>query len=99
MNRPGDDFPKAVPILLLAGLMAYANSGMKAFVFDDNLWIVRNPDVGNVSAAIAGSRPLIALSLVANYKVGGFSPVGYHAVNVGIHLLAGLTLLDRKSVV
>src|ERR1035438_1270270 len=40
----------------------------------------------------ASGRPILNLSLAANYAVGGTAVWGYHAVNLAIHVLAGLTL-------
>ena len=37
-------------------------------------------------------RPVVQLSLALNYAFGGLRVWGYHAVNLTIHLLAGLTL-------
>ena len=39
------------------------------------------------------SRPLINLSLAVNYALGGLDVWGYHALNLSIHIFAGLTLL------
>ena len=38
------------------------------------------------------SRPVLQLSLALNYAVGGLNPWGYHAVNLGVHIVAGLLL-------
>jgi tetratricopeptide (TPR) repeat protein len=38
-------------------------------------------------------RPLINLSLAINYALGGYNVWGYHALNLTVHILAGLTLL------
>src|SRR5438477_8927889 len=82
--------------LLVVGLVgaAYHNALRTPFVFDDveivetralhNLWSLR-PLIGT-------TRPLVQLSLAANYALGGLNVVGYHAVNVTIHALAALTL-------
>ena len=37
-------------------------------------------------------RPLVNASLALNYAAGGFQVQGYHAFNLAVHLLAGLTL-------
>ncbi|HEX3728296.1 MAG TPA: tetratricopeptide repeat protein, partial [Opitutaceae bacterium] len=39
-----------------------------------------------------GGRPLVNLSLALNYAAGGLHPEGYHALNLAVHLLAGLAL-------
>lgn len=86
-------WPKAVTLLVLAGLLAYANSFTKAFVLDDSLWIVNNPDIADASRYVTwGDRPVIKATIWLNYKFGKLNPPGYHAVNFAIHILAGLTL-------
>lgn len=86
-------WPKAVPLLVLAGLIAYANSFTKAFVFEDLVGIVNNPNIGNVSRYIDKSdQPVVKLTLWMNYRLGKLNPPAYHAVNLGVHILAGLTL-------
>lgn len=89
-------------LLLLAGAAVYANSLRGPFIFDDNHTIVNNrhlrhlwPLTRSMSAppdsGVAG-RPLVCLSLALNYAFGGMDVRGYHVFNLGVHLLAGLTL-------
>jgi tetratricopeptide (TPR) repeat protein len=37
-------------------------------------------------------RPLVNLTLALNYHFGGLEPVGYHVVNISLHLLVALLL-------
>jgi hypothetical protein len=85
---------KAIPIIILTGLIAYANSFTKAFVLDDYYWIVENHEINDPSTYWwgMGSRYLIALSLLANYQLGGENVLFYHAFNVAVHIGAGLVL-------
>ena len=85
-------WPKAAPLLVLAGLLAYCNSFTKAFVFDDIPWIPNNPDIGSFSRYMNWGRPVVRLSVQLNYQLGGLNPAGYHALNLAVHVLAGLTL-------
>ena len=86
-------WPKAVPLLVLAGLLAYCNSFNKALIFDDVAWIVGHPDIGDFARYMSEwSRPVVRLSIQLNYKLGGLNPAGYHALNLGVHVLAALTL-------
>lgn len=89
--------------ILLAGLLAYARSGSGPLVFDDQATIADNPTLrhlwplGLVLRPLANGspvtgRPLVNLSLAINYALGGTGVRGYHAVNLFLHLLAGLTL-------
>ena len=85
---------KAILLIVFLGWLAYANSFTKAFHLDDNLWILANDDLPswrtNWQRHI--QRPTVALSLTANWVLGGFQPVGYHLVNLLIHIGAGLAL-------
>ena len=39
-----------------------------------------------------GGRPLLNLTFAVSYACGGTNPWGYHAFNLGVHVLAGVTL-------
>lgn len=86
------------PLLIVcAGVALYANSLRGAFILDDIPWIVRNPRIGNAwppTEAMSGtSRPLVQWTFALNHAVGGGDDVrGFHAVNIAIHILAGLAL-------
>ena len=82
------------PILIAATVaIAYHNSLTGPFVFDDRDSIVENPRIRSLATSLSGtSRPVVALTLAANYALGGIDVRGYHVVNVAIHLLAALTL-------
>jgi tetratricopeptide (TPR) repeat protein len=82
-------------VVAAAGLLAYHNSFAGAFVFDDEAQIEHNEDLRRPWPLGGGGlpqRPLLVLSLAANRALGGLEPWGYHAVNLAVHLLAGLTL-------
>jgi tetratricopeptide (TPR) repeat protein len=86
---------RAAAILLLCGLLAYAPSFTKAFVLDDDGWIARNSKLKNDPVGYLKEfkgRWLVGATVVANYKLGGLSVVGYHAFNTAVHLAAGLLL-------
>jgi protein O-mannosyl-transferase len=68
-------------------------------MFDDRPSIALNASLRHLSTAFfppvnttVGGRPILNLSLAANYAVGGLSVGGYHAANLAIHVLAGLAL-------
>jgi tetratricopeptide (TPR) repeat protein len=86
-----------LPLLLAAAaLLAWSNSLAGAFVFDDHTWILQDRAIRSLAEPqrlLAGtSRPLLKLSFAANYALSGLDARGYHAVNLAIHVLAGLTL-------
>ncbi len=89
--------------LVLATVLAYANSLHAPFVFDDAPAIVENPSIRSLSplssvlsppstAGSAAGRPLINLSFALNYAAGGLNPRGYHLVNLALHACAALAL-------
>ena len=57
---------KAVPVLVLAGACAYANSFTKAFQFDDDPWIVNNTRLVTdpLAAITARERPLVMVTII-----------------------------------
>ncbi len=83
-------------LLIAAGAAVYSNSFGGGFFLDDLDDIVENEAI---KGSILGGgwlktmdRPMVTLSLAINYHFGGLNIWGYHAVNVAIHLLAGLIL-------
>ena len=89
----------ACAVVIAGGLLAFANSFQGTFLFDDKASIVENPCIRTLwqatsappQAGLAG-RPVASLSFALNYAVGGLDPWGYHAVNLGIHLLCALLI-------
>lgn len=93
----------AIPLLLVAAAVAaYHNSFSGPFIFDDFHAVVDNPNVRRLwpitaamdappGSAVAG-RPLVSLTLAMNYAIGGLNVRGYHAVNLVLHIAAGLVL-------
>jgi tetratricopeptide (TPR) repeat protein len=89
--------------VVLAALAAWHNSFSGVFVFDDvpaitgnptiqRLWPVWEPlSLRRTDLTVSG-RPLVNLSLAVNYALSGTEVWSYHALNLAIHLLAGLTL-------
>ncbi len=88
----------SIAVLCLA---AYSNSLSGPFVFDDIPNIQDNLSLHWTSLSGSGvqravreshlpSRPIANLSFALNYYFGQHNVWGYHAVNVGIHLLTAL---------
>ncbi len=83
-------------VLAAAGILAYSNSLWGPFVFDDIPQIAEN---GRIRAlwpvwfSMGWSiRPLVTFSFAVNYALGGLNVLGYHMVNVALHLASGLVL-------
>jgi tetratricopeptide (TPR) repeat protein len=90
--------------IVLAGLAAYAGSFSGPMLYDDipsivgnatihHLWPLRDvlatPRLG---ALTTSGRPMLNLSFALNYAISGNRVWSYHALNLLIHLAAGLTL-------
>ncbi|MBS0633043.1 MAG: tetratricopeptide repeat protein [Verrucomicrobia bacterium] len=89
----------AVGLLLAVTLIAYANSLLGPLVFDDVDAIVNNDSLASLGAALhppshrtVSGRPVANVTFALNRLAGGVDPIGYHAVNLLIHLGAALTL-------
>ena len=89
-------------IIVLTALTAFYNCFKGEFIFDDREAVTENPTIRQLwpisnalsppSSTGVGGRPVVNLSLAINYALGGTSVQGYHALNLVIHILAGLTL-------
>ena len=90
--------------MVAAGLLAYQNSFTGPFIFDDPVSIQENPTIRHLwpiwqplspphkGGITVEGRPLINLSLAVNWALGGDKVQGYHALNLAVHVLAGLAL-------
>jgi tetratricopeptide (TPR) repeat protein len=88
-------------LILLAGLISYWGTLKGPFVYDDLRAIVQNESIrlehlglsNLLKAAFSGAsarRPVAGLSLALNYYAGGYSPWGFHAFNIAVHMLNGV---------
>ncbi len=80
--------------ILLLSFIAYLPVFQNGFVWDDDLYIQSNTliqtlNLKNIfSENVAGNyHPLTILVFAIEYQLFGLNETGYHAVNVGIHLL------------
>src|SRR4051812_46087162 len=98
----------AAAALVVATLAAYANTFRVPFLFDDQPSVLENTSITQWRTALTpprdfgltvSGRPVLNLSLAANYALGRFDVRGYHALNLAIHLAAGLVLfgLARRT--
>jgi tetratricopeptide (TPR) repeat protein len=83
--------------VVVLGLVAYSNSLSGAFILDDHRLIQdghRNRQELWPLAPFFESnlRPLLFYTLALNYQLGELDATGYHVFNIGVHLLAALTL-------
>ena len=88
--------------IAVAAVAAYHNSFLGPFIFDDVCSIAENPTVRRLSAVgsllsppadvTTGGRPLANVTIGINYAISGTEVWSYHAFNLLVHILAGLTL-------
>ena len=85
-------------IVALVATVAYSNTFQVPFVFDDELQIIANPVVTDLAGFLTtrsgyeynSNRFIGYLTFALNYHVGGLNVVGYHAVNLAIHITNAL---------
>ncbi|MEE3233158.1 MAG: tetratricopeptide repeat protein [Candidatus Latescibacterota bacterium] len=95
-------------LIVLIGLISFHNIFGNSFHFDDGHSIVDNEnlrklshipeffiDPGNFSALsdVEMYRPLLLCTYALNYAVDGYNPIGYHLVNLVLHLSNALLVL------
>jgi protein O-mannosyl-transferase len=91
-------------LIVTLAWLAYSNSFTTPFVYDDaatirdnvtirQLWPLSRPLTPPPSANPMSGRPIVNLSLAANYRLGGLNPWGYHAANLAIHVGCAMLLL------
>src|SRR5665213_2236083 len=90
--------------IVLAGIAAYGGSFSGVMLYDDIPSIVENSTIHHLwplwrvlatpatGALTTSGRPVLALSFALNHAISGVRVWSYHALNLLIHLLAGLTL-------
>jgi Flp pilus assembly protein TadD len=91
---------RPVPVVLLLGALTvlfYLNSLPNEFVFDDLGLIAKKTsirDIGNLPALLGlhgkgAYRPLRTASHALDYALFGLNPIGFHVVNIALHILNG----------
>ena len=93
----------AVLLLSMSGIAVYLNALDSPFIYDDLDLIVQNVDIRQLWPPIwmfdtstwygsVNHRPVVALSLAINYRLGALDVFGYQLVNLLVHLCAGLAV-------
>ena len=88
----------AILLVLLVGILAYANSFQVPFVLDDEVSISQNGlirDLANYLDNSSGyellpNRYVAYLTFALNFHFGGLEVSGYHVVNLAVHLATAL---------
>jgi hypothetical protein len=81
----------AFAVIAFFVLIAYSNTFTASFHFDDDAAIAENPSIKRVSweainALLHTNRPVVNLSLMLNYALGGMNVVGWHVFNTAFHI-------------
>lgn len=82
-------------LIILAGVLTYANTFKDPFVFDDLPNIYENETIRSISSVLSGwdeVRVVGFLTFAINYKLHGLSVTGYHVFNLAVHLVGGLLI-------
>jgi tetratricopeptide (TPR) repeat protein len=83
-------------VLVLATVVAYANSFWGSFQFDDFASILNDPRLASASAFLMQLphmiRPALKLTFLIDRRLYGENPVGYHLLNVLLHGANGLLI-------
>lgn len=92
----------AAVVLAAAAMLAYGNGLGAPFVFDDELAIVSNPSLRSLWTAWSpppeltglpvSGRPVVNFLFGVSYAISGSAVWSYHALNLLVHLGAGLVL-------
>ncbi len=99
-HRPDLKAWGACASIVALAFLAYASGFGGMFVYDDVAAITNNSTLRHFSWAAVmppagvttSGRPLLNLTLAANYALGGLAVTGYHVFNVAVHAGAGLLL-------
>jgi tetratricopeptide (TPR) repeat protein len=104
--------PAFAGAIAVAAILAYGRTFSVPPIYDDDPSIAYNPTIHHLATAFfppgyatVGGRPILNLTLAANYAISGNRVWSYHALNLLIHVLAGWVLfgiarrtLARRSV-
>ncbi|NQU39872.1 MAG: hypothetical protein HQ523_07970 [Lentisphaerae bacterium] len=83
-----------IALVLGAGILAHINGLRGVMLFDDTSGIVANTALRHLPDAVLGSsRPLTQLTFHLNILLGGLNPLGFHLVNLALHLANGVLLV------
>ncbi len=96
-------------VLVVAVVLAYANSLQGPLVFDDDAAIANNEAIRELSdwwgtlnpppALVGfGRRPLVNVTMAVNYAVAGLEVPFYHATSVAFHVVAVLALFGLMRI-
>jgi len=83
----------AALLIAISIFLVYSNTFYASFHFDDIPQIVENYSIRSLSNwvdIVKGQRGVAMLTFAINYAIGGLNIVGYHIVNLAIHITNGI---------
>ena len=91
----------AVPILVVAVVLAYSNSLSAPFHFDD-FGALQNDAERQITPSVSlgeqvAGRPIVQFSFALNYAWGGLDVSGYHIFNIAVHIVCSLLFFSLVS--
>ncbi|MCC9605887.1 tetratricopeptide repeat protein [Blastopirellula sp. JC732] len=84
-----------IALIVLLGVIFYANSFRGEFVFDDEMMITHSKGLAKAPLQEwfrPSPRVVGAATFGLNYKLGGLNTFGYHLLNLVIHISAAIVL-------
>lgn len=79
----------ALSILCALTALIYSNIINGPFIFDDGMYIAKNPAIRDLANfwPPSGARYVAYLTFALNYALGGVDTTGYHLFNIAVHIL------------
>jgi tetratricopeptide (TPR) repeat protein len=82
-------------VLVIFSLLVYLNTFQSPFHFDDETALTGNVDIRSwegISKYSFISRYVLYLTFYLNYLIGEFNVIGYHIVNIILHILVSILI-------
>ena len=104
MKNPLSDARPSLIWITLIVIIFYSNIFQAPFVFDDESSIRDNAAIRNISNYLyinnfLERRTIVDLSFAINYKLNKYNVLGYHLINVFIHVLNGFLVYLLASLI
>ncbi|MFT5526874.1 MAG: hypothetical protein ACI9HK_004854, partial [Pirellulaceae bacterium] len=86
-------------VIVLLTMIAYSSSLYGDFILDDIRFIQRIAEFESIGDWVDSDRPVLLITFCLNYAVHGLDLVGFHVVNLSIHIVGAVTfyLLIRDT--
>jgi hypothetical protein len=89
-------------LIVACSLVAYSNSLLNDYAYDDHVTVVKNTDIQSFSTLISSLdpyRPVRWLTFAVDYRLWKLDPFGYHLSNLILHAVCGLLLFGVARLV